>query len=445
MTYDIVVHNCTVLTVNPDFDVIENGIVCIRDTRIERIQTRAKTGALPSADKTIDTKGAIVLPGLVNTHTHLPMTLFRGLADDIPLHEWLEKYIFPAEKKHLTPASIRIGSQLACAEMIMSGTTTCCDGYFFEDDVAAAVRESGLRAILGQGVIDFAAPGIQNPSDNIKHALSYAQKWLDASPLLRPSIFCHSPYTCSSQTLKAAKSAATSHNLLFQIHAAETKQEWENIYADHGKSPIQYLDQTGVLDHNTLLVHCVWVDDDDIDIIAKRNARVSHNPASNMKLASGIAPVQKLLDAGIAVGLGTDGSASNNNLDLFRVMDLCAKLHKVHSLNPTALDARTVLQMATIVGAKTLGLEKNIGSLEIGKQADLIVIDTRKPHLTPMYNPVSHLVYAANGSDVTSCIIAGQVVMQDGRLVSMNLEEIMAQAAAIAGFISHSGASLDDT
>jgi 5-methylthioadenosine/S-adenosylhomocysteine deaminase len=364
------------------------------------------------------------------------MTLFRGLADDLPLHDWLEKYIFPAEKKHMTPENVRIGSQLACAEMIMSGTTTCCDGYFFEDEVAAAVSESGLRATLGQGVIDFAAPGIQNPSDNIKHALVYIEKLLDASPLIRPSIFCHSPYTCSSQTLKAAKSAAAANHLLFQIHAAETKQEWDNIYTDHGKSPIQYLDQTGVIDHNTLLVHCVWVDDDDIDIIAKRNATVSHNPVSNMKLASGIAPVDKLLNAGISVGLGTDGSASNNNLDMFGVMDLCAKLHKVHTLNPTALDVGTVLQMATILGAKTIGLEKNIGSLEIGKQADLIMVDTCKPHLTPMYNPASHLVYAADGSDVKTVIIGGQVVMEDSRLISMDLEEIMEQTAAIAGFIS---------
>jgi 5-methylthioadenosine/S-adenosylhomocysteine deaminase len=436
MTYDIVVHNGTVITVNSGFDIIENGIVCIRDTLIEKIQSRDESDVLPSAKKTIDARGALVLPGLVNTHTHLPMTLFRGLADDLPLHEWLEEYIFPAEAKHINPKNVRTGARLASAEMILSGTTTCCDGYFFENEVAAAVRESGLRATLGQGVIDFAAPGIQNPSDNIKHALSYVEKWLNVSPLLRPSIFCHSPYTCSSQTLKTAKSAAASHNLLFQIHAAETKQEWDRIYADHGKSPIQYLDRLGILDQNTLLVHCVWVDDDDINIIAKRKAKVSHNPESNMKLAAGIAPVQKLLNAGIPVGLGTDGSASNNTLDLFGAMDMCAKLHKVHTLDPTALDAKTVLQMATIIGAKTIGMENDIGSLEIGKQADLIVVDTCKPHLTPIYNPASHLVYAANGSDVKTAIIGGQVVMEDGRLVSINLEKIMEQTAAIAGFIS---------
>jgi 5-methylthioadenosine/S-adenosylhomocysteine deaminase len=435
MHYDIVLHNCTVLTVNPDFDVIDDGIICIRDSLIKKIQTRLEND-LPPAQKTIDARGAIVMPGLVNTHTHLPMTLFRGLADDLPLHEWLEKYIFPAEKKHLTPDAVRTGSKLACAEMIMSGTTTCCDGYFLEDHVAAAVHESGLRAILGQGVIDFAAPGIQNPSDNIKHALSYAQKWLNASPLLNPSIFCHSPYTCSSQTLKAAKSVADSHKLLFQIHAAETRQERGRIYAEHDQSPIQYLDRTGVLDQNTLLVHCVWIDDDDIETIAKRHANVSHNPVSNMKLASGIAPVAKLLEAGIPVGLGTDGSASGNSLDLFGVMDICAKLHKVSTLDPTAMDARTVLQMATIVGAKTLGMDKTIGSLEIGKQADIIVVDTRRPHLTPMYHPTSHLVYAANGSDVTTAIIAGQVVMENGMLISMDLDEIIKQATAIAGFIT---------
>ena len=436
MHYDIVLHNCTVLTVNPDFDVINDGIICIRDSLIKKVQTRP-ADKLPAAQKTIDARGAIVLPGLVNTHTHLPMTLFRGLADDLPLHEWLEKYIFPAENKHLTPDSVRIGSQLACAEMIMSGTTMCCDGYFLEDHVAAAVSDSGLRAILGQGVIDFAAPGISNPSDNIKHAAAYTQKWLKRSPLIKPSIFCHSPYTCSGRTLQAAKSTADANHLLFQIHAAETREEKDRIFAEHGESPIQYLDRNGVLDENTLLVHCVWINDDDIDTIAKRNARVSHNPVSNMKLASGIAPVEKLLQAGIPVGLGTDGSASGNSLDLFGVMDICAKLHKVHRLDPTVLDARTVLQMATIGGARAIGMDNIIGSLEAGKKADLIVVDTRKPHLTPMYHPTSHLVYAANGGDVTTVIINGQLVMEDGGLISMDLDDIMNQATGIAGDISY--------
>ncbi len=431
MNFDIVVHNCKVITANADLDIIENGIICIRDQYLEKVEAWTDAPKLPVTEKIIDAKGGLVLPGLINTHTHLPMTLFRGLADDLPLHEWLEKHIFPAEAKHIKPETVRIGAQLACAEMIMSGTTTCCDGYFFEDEVAKAVREAGLRAILGQGVIDFPAPGVQNPSDNINSALSYAKKWLKVSPLLIPSIFCHSPYTCSTETLKKAKSAAAANNLLFQIHVAETKQEWDRIYTQHGKSPIQYLDQAGILDQNTLLVHCIWVDDEDIDIIARRKAKVSHDPESNMKLAAGIAPVQKFLNAGISVGLGTDSCASNNNLDLFGTMDICAKLHKVCSQDPTAMDAKTVLQMATIGGARTIGLDKQIGSLKIGKQADLIIIDTHRPHLTPMYNPASHLVYAASGNDVKTSIIGGRVVMEDGKLVSLNLEDILEQTAAI--------------
>ncbi|UCH21748.1 MAG: amidohydrolase [Deltaproteobacteria bacterium] len=439
MKYDIVIHNGTVITVNSEFDIIENGIVCIRGRRLVKIEARTEPPDIPKAEKVIDAKGALILPGLVNTHTHLPMTLFRGLADDLPLHEWLEKYIFPAEAKHINPKTVKTATRLACAEMILSGTTTCCDGYFFENEVARAVRDSGLRAILAQGVIDFPAPGVRNPAENINHASSYVKKWLASSALITPSIFCHSPYTCATETLKKAKAAAVSNNVLFQIHAAETKQEWDRMYAEHRQSPIHYLDRIGILDQNTLLVHCVWVDDADIDIIARRKAKVSHNPGSNMKLAAGIAPVQKLLKAGIPVGLGTDGSASNNTLDLFGAMDMCAKLHKVHTLDPTAVDAKTVVRMATIGGARSIGLEKDIGSLEVGKQADLIVVDTHQPHLTPMYNPTSHLVYAASGSDVKTAIIGGRVVMEDGKLLSLNLNELLEKTAAIAESISSRG------
>jgi 5-methylthioadenosine/S-adenosylhomocysteine deaminase len=432
MNYDIIIYNGTLVTLNSEFDIIENGIIYIKDQKLKRIEGQAHALDPSKAEKTIDAKGAIVLPGLVNTHTHLPMSLFRGLADDLPLHEWLENHIFPAEAKHINPETVWVSTRLACAEMILSGTTTCCDGYFFEDDVARAVSDSGLRAILGQGVIDFPAPGVPNPVDNINHALAYTEKWLEGSKLIRPSIFCHSPYTCSSETLQKAKKAAASKNLLFQLHVAETKQEWDRVNSEHGLSPIQYLDRIGILDQDTLLVHCVWVDDRDVETVASRKSAVSHNPESNMKLASGIAPVQSLMEAGIAVGLGTDGCASNNTLDLFQAMDMTAKLHKVHSLDPTALDAKTVLQMATIDGARAIGLDQQIGSLEVGKQADIIIIDTCRPHLTPMYHPSSHLVYTANGNDVKTSIIAGRVVMEDGKLVSMNLADILEKINAIA-------------
>ena len=314
---------------------------------------------------------------------------------------------------------------LSGAEMLLSGTTTCCDGYFHENHVAAAVNDIGMRAILGQGVIDFPAPGVPEPEDNVNNALKFIQKWKNISSLIKPSIFCHSPYTCSEATLKKAKDAADAKGVLFQIHAAETKDEYVLIQTKHHTTPIKYLDKIGVVDQNTLLVHAVWLDADDIEIIAKRGASVSHNPESNMKLASGIAPVPAMLKTGVSVGLGTDGCASNNNLDLFSEMDTAAKLHKVNAMDPTLMDALTVLKMATIEGAKSLGLQDITGSLEIGKKADVIIIDTHKPHLVPVYNPVSHIVYSAQGSDVQDVIVNGRILIKDRKFLTVDLENII--------------------
>jgi len=427
MRFDTVIHNCTIITVNPEFEIIEYGIICIRNGRIEQISTQNHDQELPDSNDVIDAKGGIVMPGLVNTHTHLPMTLFRGLADDLPLDKWLNEHIFPAERKHINPESVRTGALLGCAEMLLSGTTTCCDGYFLEDNVASAVYDSGMRAVLGQGVIDFPAPGIAEPSENIKNAVEFSEKWLDFSSNITPSIFCHSPYTCSAKTLKKAKASAK--GLLFQIHAAETKSEWDQIQSEHKTSPVKYLDRIGVIDQNTLLVHGIWVDDTDIEIIANRHAKVAHNPESNMKLASGIAPVPDFLEAGITVGLGTDGCASNNNLDLFQEMNVAAKLHKVNTLDPTIMDARTVLKMATIESAKAIGLDKKIGSLEIGKLADLIIIDTNSPHLVPMYDPVSHIVYTIRGSDVRDVFVGGKMIIRNKKLLTIDLAGVMKRAS----------------
>jgi 5-methylthioadenosine/S-adenosylhomocysteine deaminase len=435
MVFDIVIHNGTIITVNTDFDIIENGVVCIKDGRIEQVGARPASLSQIETKEMIDAKGGIVMPGLVNTHTHLPMTLFRGLADDLPLQMWLNEHIFPAEGKHINPESVMLGSLLACAEMILSGTTTCCDGYFFEDGVASAVEMSGMRAVLGQGVIDFPAPGVPDPSNNIKNAVAFTEKWKESSPLITPSIFCHSPYTCSIKTLKKAKEAAAAQGLLFQIHVAETRAEQEQIQSEHQTTPVQLLERIGILDQNTLLVHTIWVDDDDIKTIAKRQAKISHNPESNMKLASGIAPVVDFIKAGICVGLGTDGCASNNNLDLFTEMDVVAKLHKVNAYDTTLMDARTVLNMATIGGAKAIGFDKDIGSIEVGKQADLIIIDIDKPHLVPMYNPVSHIVYSVRGSDVRDVLVAGRILVRDDNLLSIDQEEIIAKVAEISGII----------
>ena len=436
MHFDLVVHNGTVLTVNPAFDTIEDGIVCIRDGKIENLFPHQDDSPLPEAREFLDAKGGLIMPGLVNTHTHLPMTLFRGLADDLPLDVWLNEHIFPAEGKYINPENVRLGAELGCAEMLLAGTTTVCDGYFLEDEVAAAVLASGMRAILGQGVIDFPAPGVPDPSRNVEAAVAFVKKWHDVSPLISPSVFCHSPYTCSEETLKKAKRAASSLDVLFQIHVAETQNESTQIPSQNRESPFAYLNRIGLLDQNTLLVHAVWADDHDVELIAGSGAKISHNPESNMKLASGIAPVSLFLDSDITVGLGTDGCASNNNLDLFQELDTVAKLHKVSTLNPTVMDARTVLQMGTIDGARAIGLQKVTGSLEPGKQADLIILDTRKPHLVPLYNPVSQIVYAASGADVKDVIVSGKIIVHNREVLSLDVENIIEEVTSLAKVIA---------
>ncbi|MGD2186162.1 MAG: amidohydrolase [Desulfobacterales bacterium] len=435
MAYDLVIHNGTIVTVNAKFEIIPDGLICIKSGRLQRIESMSSQKPLPAADESIDADGGLIMPGLVNTHTHLPMTLFRGLADDLPLDVWLNKHIFPAEGAHINPDNVRWGALLACVEMLLSGTTTCCDGYFLEDQVAKAMRTSGMRAVLAQGVIDFPAPGVPDPMENIKIPQRFCTKWHNPTSLITPSIFCHSAYTCSAETLKKAKAHCVENGLLFQIHAAETQHEWQQIQDEHQSTPIQYLDQLGVLDENTLLIHCIWINDEDIEIIAARNASVSHNPESNSKLAAGIAPVPKLLKAGITVGLGTDGCASNNNLDLFHEMDMVAKLHKVVTFDPTMMDATTVVKMATIEAARAIGLGTHIGSLEVGKQADLIVIDTQTPHLTPIYHPESHIVYTAKSSDVRDVVVDGRVLVKDRKISSLDVEKIMAKVRKIAGHI----------
>jgi len=424
MTCEMIIYNGLIVTVNPDFDILKNGIICINEGKIVQVVPCDKNTPLPKAREIIDAKGGLIMPGLVNTHTHLPMTLFRGLADDISLDTWLNEYIFPAEARHINPESVFYSSLLACSEMLLSGTTTCCDGYFLENEVAKAVDISGIRAVLGHGVIDFPAPGVPDPCENVNTASAFADKWQDVSPLITPSIFCHSPYTCSADTLKKAKDAARSRGLLFQIHAAETKTEREQFLYKHKMTSTASMNELGILDENTLLVHGVWLDKRDIEIVARTGAKISHNPESNMKLASGTAPVPDFLNAKITVGLGTDGCASNNNLDLFQEMDVAAKLHKVNTLDPTATDARTILKMATIEGAKAIGLGNVTGSLEAGKQADIIIINTRSPHLFPMYNPVSHIVYSMTGADVRDVIIKGRAVVKDRKVLTINIDDL---------------------
>jgi len=429
MAFDTIIHNGTLVTMDAQMRIIPSGWIGIRDGCIQAIETGAPPADSPQS---VDAAGGIVMPGLVNTHTHLPMTLFRGLADDLPLAEWLNDHIFPAEARFIRPDTVRWGTLLACAEMLLAGTTCCCGGYFLENDVARAVSETGMRAVLAQGVIDFPAPGVPDPAKNVDHAAAYAKYWLSESPRITPSIFCHAPYTCSDATLKSAKAVADELGLLLQVHVAETRQERERSIKEKGLSPVAHLDSLGLLDRRTLMAHCVWLDDRDIAIAADRGCAVAHCPESNMKLASGIAPVPAMRAAGIPVGLGTDGCASNNDLNLFGEMATAAKLHKAASGDPTVLGALDALKMGTIDGARAVGLDDSIGSLEIGKQADVVVLDTRAPHLTPMYHPESHLVYAAGGSDVRHVFVSGQSLVRDRRLLAMDIREIMDRVNTIA-------------
>ena len=432
---DLLIVNGRIVTMDEECRIIDHGMVAVTNDIITDVDEN-HARHLYRAEKEIDAKGCIVMPGLVNTHTHLPMSLFRGLADDMELMTWLNDHIFPAEGEHIRPDTVYAGTRLSLVELLLAGVTTVCDGYFHEDDVARAVHESGIRAVLAQGVIDYPAPGVPDPVLNIQAAREYAETWKNVSPLITPSIFCHSPYTCSGDTLKKAKDAARDHHILFQIHGAETSFEAQTIQSKHGKSPVAYMADLGILDKRTLIVHAVHVDERDIAIIAKHKAAVSHNPESNMKLASGIAPVPDMLKAGIHVGLGTDSSASNNDLDMFSEMDSTAKLHKIDRMDPTIMNAENVLKMATLGGASAIGLGHLTGSLETGKQADIIIVDMQKPHLTPMYNPLSHLVYAVKGSDVRDVLVAGREIVRNRSLLSMDLIATMDDMTTITDKIS---------
>jgi 5-methylthioadenosine/S-adenosylhomocysteine deaminase len=436
--FDLLIHNGTVITMNPDLDILNKGFIGISNGVIKEVAPQKDDVSLPEAIEKIDARGGIIMPGLVNTHTHAPMSLFRGLADDLPLMQWLNEYIFPAESRFINPESVLAASLLSCAEMILSGTTCLCDGYFFEDKVAEAVRQIGMRGVLGQGVIDFPAPGVPDPKKNIDAAERFMADWTGVSPLITPCLFCHSPYTCSEQTLKTAKSLTKKSGVLFQIHAAETRAELAEIQKRYQSTPIQYLARIGIIDDHTLLVHAIYLDETDMERIQNHGAKISVTTESEMKLASGVARIPELIERGIPVGLGTDGCASNNDLDLFQEMGMTAKLQKVQTGDPTVMDARAVVAMATIEGAEAIGLGSLIGSIEVGKRADMIVIDTRKPHLTPMYHTYSHLVYAASGSDVNDVIIDGKIVMKDRELKTIDVQEVMEEVNRLGAMIHKS-------
>ena len=424
------------MTMSAGMEIIENSIVGIKDGLIVAVGQNDDQGCIGlKTRETIDASGCIVMPGLVNTHTHLPMVCFRGMADDLPLMEWLTKHIFPAEARFVNKKMVYNGATLAMAEMILSGTTTFCDGYFFEDTITEAVNAAGIRAVVSQGFADFATPDNPRFDKMMAAAKRFVTRWQSQAPMITPAYFCHSPYTCSPETLVNVKEAAHEAGILYLIHLLENKDEIETILNRYGKKPVQHLLDLAVLDDQTVAVHCNWLTEEDMSIFAGQGVKVSHNPESSMKLAAGVAPVPEMLKHGIKVGLGTDGCASNNDLDMFREMDTAAKIHKVTSLDPTVMSAQTVLKMATLGGAQVLGLDKFIGSVEIGKHADIILVDMNQPHLTPLYNCYSQLVYAARGADVKTSIISGKVVMKDRQLSTIDLPKAMENVRIIAADI----------
>lgn len=427
----LVISGGTVITMDDAGTVIDDGAVAIDEGTIVAVGRRDDIEAAYAGRQRIDARGQVVLPGLINTHTHAPMVLFRGLADDLALMDWLNQYIFPAEKAMVSPEFVRVGTQLAALEMIESGTTTYADMYYFEEEIAAVTKAAGLRGVLGQTVIQFPVADAQTPEDALTRADAFLKAWAN-DPLIVPAVAPHAPYTLSPDMLKATRALANRYNAPLLIHLAETRDEVATIAKDYGTSPTLFLDSLGLWQGRSLAAHGVWVDEADMQVLAARGVGLSHNPESNMKLASGTAPVPAWLAHGIAAGLGTDGAASNNDLDMFEAMRVAALLHKLTTGDPQAMPAHQVLEMATRGGARALGLADRIGSLEVGKAADVITVSMSGARQTPMFDPISHLVYVSRGDDVRNTIVGGQILMREGRVLTMDPRKVIDAANAMA-------------
>jgi 5-methylthioadenosine/S-adenosylhomocysteine deaminase len=427
----LIVTGGIVVTQNASRQLLNPGAIAIDGPDIAAVDTPESIAARFTAAETIDARGQIVLPGLVNTHTHAPMVMYRGLADDLALMDWLQKYIFPAEAKTVSPEMVRVGTRLAALEMIESGTTTYADMYYFEEEIAKATREAGLRGVLGETIIQFPVADAKTPAEGLARAEAYVKAFKD-DPLIVPAVAPHALYTLDRESLLASVALARKYDVPVLIHLAETREEVDVARNQHKATPTGYLDSIGFWGPRTIAAHGVWVSDEDIEILKRRQIGVSHNPESNMKLASGVAPVVKFLAAGVAVGLGTDGAASNNDLDMFEAMRQASFLAKVANRDPTAVPAQAALDMATIGGARALGMDAAIGSLEPGKRADLIAVSTSAPRQTPMYEPVSLLVYTTRGDDVRTTIVHGKVLMKDRQVRTLDRAAVIADANRLA-------------
>ena len=428
VSVDLLVRGGTMVTMNAERLVLDDGELAIRGDSIIAVGRAPLFPKGVIAKQTIDAHGKLILPGFVNGHTHVPMTLFRGLKDDVTLDVWLKDYIFPAEAKNVNEEFVRWGTRLAAAEMIRGGVTTFADMYYFEDAIADETKAAGMRGILGETWLDFPAPDNKNEAQMAAYTEKFLQRW-QGDPLIRAAVAPHSIYLCSEKTLHDAQALAKKYNAPILIHVAESRKEHDDSLKQNGTTSVHYMERIGLLGPDIIAAHCIWVDEAERKLLAQRGVGCVHNPSSNMMLASGVAPVPEERTAGIAVGLGTDGPAgSNNDLDLMEEMDLAAKLQKTTKVDPRALGAKDVVAMATIEGARALHMEKEIGSLEGGKKADLIIIGLDTPNAVPMYDIDSQLAYALKGSNVETVVIGGRVVMRDRKLLTLNEPQILAKA-----------------
>ncbi len=425
---DLIVTHGIVVTMDSGRTIDQDGAVAVRGDTIVAVGPRAEIEGKYRASETIDAKGALVLPGFINGHTHVPMTLFRGLHDDVTLDDWLRKYIFPAEAKNVNDDFVRWGTRLAAAEQIHAGVTTFADMYYFEDAIAEETKAAGMRGVLGETFIDFPAPDNKSEAEMLAYTEKFLKKW-QGDPLIHAAPAPHSIYTCSKKTLQDAAALARKYHAPILIHVAEMKKERDDSEKQNGMSPVQYLDKLGILGPDVVAAHCIFVDAADRKTLAERGVGCVHNPSSNMMIASGVAPVPEQRAAGIAVGLGTDGPAgSNNDLDIMEEIDLAAKLAKISKMDPLALGAKDVVAMATIDGARALHLEKEIGSLEAGKKADLVLISLNEPNAVPMYDIYAQIAYSLKGSDVETVVIGGRVIMRDRKLLTLDEPKILEKA-----------------
>ena len=427
----LVVSGGTVITENAAHQVLTPGSVAIDGADIVEVGTPEAIAAKYQARETVDARGQIVLPGLINTHTHAPMVMYRGLADDLALMDWLQKYIFPAEAKTVSPEMVRIGTRLAALEMIESGTTTFTDMYYFEEEIARAAFGAGLRGVLGQTIIQFPVADAKTPADALARAERFILEFKD-NGLIVPAVAPHALYTNDRTTLVASAELGRKYGVPVILHFSETEDEVRTAREQYKTTPAAALESMGFWGPKTLAAHGVWVTDQDIAILKKHGVGIAHNPESNMKLASGAAPLTKYLAAGVNVGLGTDGAASNNDLDMFEAMRQASFLAKLSTKDPTAVSAKTALDLATIGGARALGMDQQIGSLEAGKHADVIVVSMREARQTPLYDPISHLVYATRGDDVRTTIVNGKILMKDRQVRTLDKATVIADANRLA-------------